>query len=66
MKCFPDLENSIKKVGNMWYCYTIRKEDNFKHLSIVTKELHEIFSFITELTKIDPDSYIFEILKKTS
>ena len=49
----------------MWYCYTIRKEDNFKHLSIVTKELHEIFSFITELTKIDSDSYIFEILKKT-
>ncbi len=50
----------------MWYCYTIRKEDNFKHLSIITKDLYEIFSFIAEVTKIDFDNYIFEILKKTS
>jgi hypothetical protein len=48
----------------MWICYTIRKEDNFKQLSVITKDLQEIYDFITTITKIDSKSYIFEILKE--
>ena len=48
----------------MWICYTIRKDDNFKQLSVITKDLQEIYNFITAITKIDSKSYIFEILKE--
>ena len=48
----------------MWYCYTIRKIDNFKHLSIVTDNLQEIYDFITMLTDIDSESFCFEITKR--
>lgn len=48
----------------MWYCYTIKKANNFKHLSLVTKDLQKIYNFITELTKIDSESFDFEIIRK--
>ena len=48
----------------MWICYTIRKDDNFKQLSVITKDLQEIYNFITAIIKIDSKSYIFEILKE--
>lgn len=48
----------------MWICYTIRKEDGFKQLSVITKNLQEIYNFITTITKIDSKSYIFEISKE--
>jgi hypothetical protein len=48
----------------MWICYTIRKEDDFKQLSVITTNLQEIYDFITTITKIDSKSYIFEISKE--
>ena len=50
----------------MWLCYTIRKEDNFKHLSIITNNLQEIYDFISAVIKIDDSSYIFEIQKENT
>lgn len=47
-----------------WLCYTIRKEDNFKHLSLVTKNLQEIYDFITEVISDDPESFEFIITKE--
>ena len=49
----------------MWICYTIRKEDGFKQLSIITKNLQEIYDFITIITKIDSKSYTFEISRES-
>ena len=48
----------------MWYCYTIRKIDNFKHLSIMTDNLQEIYDFITMLADIDSEGFYFEIIKR--
>jgi len=48
----------------MWVCYTIRKEDNFKQLSVITKDLQEIYDFITAIIKIDSKNYIFEISRE--
>lgn len=48
----------------MWLCYTIRKEDDFKHLSVITDNLQEIYDFISALIEIDDSSYIFEIQKE--
>ena len=48
----------------MWCCYTIRKVDNFKHLSMVTEDLQEIYDFISQLTSIDADSFIFVIERR--
>ena len=48
----------------MWLCYTIRKEDNFKHLSLITENLQDIYDFITNVTNIDPESFDFEIERK--
>jgi hypothetical protein len=48
----------------MWYCWCIRKIDEFKHLSMVTDNLDEIFDFIKQLTNIDPDDFRFEIERK--
>ena len=45
----------------MWICYTIRKEDSFKQLSIIAKNLQEIYDFITTVTNVDPKDFIFEI-----
>ena len=45
----------------MWLCYTIRKIDNFKHLSVISKDLKEIYDFITTLTNTDSESFTFEI-----
>lgn len=48
----------------MWLCYTIKKEDNLRHLSLITKDLEEIYNFITAITEIDSDSFVFEIRKE--
>ena len=48
----------------MWICYTIRKEDNFKQLSVITKDLQKIYDFITAITTIDSKNYIFEITRE--
>jgi len=45
----------------MWLCYTIRKLDNFRQLSVVSKDLKEIYDFITTVTDIDSESFTFEI-----
>lgn len=45
----------------MWICYTIRKEDSFKQLSIITKNLQEIYDFITTVINVNPKDFIFEI-----
>ena len=45
----------------MWYCYTIIKETNFKHLSLITENLQEIYDFITAIKDIE--SFKFEIEK---
>lgn len=47
-----------------WLCYTIRKEDNFKHLSLITKDLQEIYDFITEVVSDDSESFEFIITKE--
>jgi len=47
-----------------WFCYTIRKEDNFKQLSVVTENLQEIFDFISVITKIDSSDFRFEITEE--
>lgn len=48
----------------MWLCYTIRKEDNFKHLSLITENLQDIYDFITNVTNIDSEGFDFEIERK--
>lgn len=48
----------------MWKCYTILKENGFKHLSLFTEDLQEIYDFISALTKIDSDGYMFTIEKE--
>lgn len=47
-----------------WLCYTIRKEDGFKQLSVITEDLQEIYDFITGITAIDSDAFEFEITKE--
>lgn len=47
-----------------WLCYTIKKEDEFKQLSVITENLQEIYDFITKITIIDPDAFEFEIKKE--
>jgi len=47
----------------MWYCYTIRKDDNFKHLSLITADLQEIYNFITSVSETSAEDFIFEIKK---
>lgn len=47
----------------MWYCYTIRPDDNFRQLSVITENLQEIYNFISIVTKTT-ESFIFEIRKK--
>ena len=44
-----------------WLCYTIRKEDGFKQLSVITEDLQDIYDFITKITTIDSDAFEFEI-----
>lgn len=46
----------------MWYCYTIRLDNNFKHLSVITENLQEIYDFISIVTKTT-EGFIFEIRK---
>ena len=48
----------------MWLCYTIRKEDSFKHLSLITENLQDIYDFITNVTNIDSEGFDFEIERK--
>lgn len=48
----------------MWLCYIIRKEDNFKHLSLITENLQDIYNLITNLTNIDPEGFDFKIERK--
>lgn len=48
----------------MWYCYIVRKTDNFKHLGLITKDedLKQIYTFITAVTDMHPkDLFTFEI-----
>ena len=46
----------------MWYCYTIRLHDRFRHLSLIADTLQEIYNFISDITKIDTNSFAFEIV----
>ena len=41
--------------------YVIRKEDNFKHLSLITTNLQEILDFIKFLDSTDKNAFYYEI-----
>ena len=45
----------------MWYCYTIERNTGFKQLSVITKDLQEIYDFIAEVKAIDAEGFKFEI-----
>lgn len=45
----------------MWYCYTTEKNTGFKQLSVITKDLQEIYDFIAEVRAIDTEGFKFEI-----
>lgn len=45
----------------MWYCYTIEKNTGLKQLSVITKDLQEIYDFMAEVRAIDAESFKFEI-----
>ena len=45
----------------MWYCYTTEKNTGFKQLSVITKDLQEIYDFIAEVRAIDAEDFKFEI-----
>lgn len=48
----------------MWYCYTIEKNTGFKQLSVITKDLQEIYDFIAKVKAIDAESFKFKIEKE--
>lgn len=45
----------------MWYCYTIEKNTGLKQLSVITKDLQEIYDFIAQVRAIDAEDFKFEI-----
>lgn len=58
------MANKTKSEKKRWLCFTIKKEDEFKQLSVITENLQEIYDFITKITIIDPDAFEFEIKKE--
>ena len=48
----------------MWLLYVIRVNDGFRQLSVIADNLQDIYDFITEITRICPDDFYYEIIKE--
>ena len=48
----------------MWFLYIIRNADGYRHLSMITENLNEIYKFIEEFDIVVREEFSFDIVKE--